>query len=320
MDAALFAPAPETIEKLRRDIDAYEAERPAVASRVGRRTLLVMGAWGAAAAIAVVLMFPVLMRGFDDFFAIATLGVIALAGIGAWIFARQPAYALQSGFRDKLFPLVFGFVDGLKHTIGAKPESFDALPMDMTGMWNEKRFDDGLSGQFDGIEFELCEARLSFEVSSSTPDVVFRGLILSMQLARPFGGRFFVTRRLGKAAIWFRNTFQANGLKEMASGDAALDATYEFRTDNEAAAKALLSGHLDKTLAIIGESWPGDPVRLGICGGHCFLLLPTVKGRDLFELPGVDERIDFDRHIAPMIADLGRILSIGRLTKQAVET
>ena len=320
MDAAFFAPAPEAIEKLRRDIDAYVASRPTVAGRVWRRTLLVMGIYAAVAAVAVWFTLPVLMRGIDDFFAIVSLGVVGLAGIGAWIFARQPAYALQSGFREKLFPLVFGFVDDLKHTAGVKPACFDALPMDMTGMWNSKRFDDGLSGRFDGIDFELCEATLTFEVSSSTPDVAFHGLILAMELSKPFAGRFFVTRRLGKAAIWFRDTFKANGLKDLTSGDAALDAAYEFRTDNEAAASALLAGRLDKALAFIGESWPGDPIRLGLVGGHCFLLLPTVKGRDLFELPDVDERIEFDRHIAPMVADLGRILSIGRLAKQAVDT
>lgn len=320
MDGGQFALSNEALAQLKRDIDAYEAERPALAVRVRGRTLVVMGVYAIVAAIVVWFALPVLMRGVDDFFALATLGVVALAGVGAWFFARSPAYGLQSGFRDRLFPLAFGFVANMKHTVGVKPAFFDALPVELTGMFTEKRFDDGLSGRFDGLDFELTEARLTFEATQSADPVVFNGLILCMGLPTSFAGRLYATRKLGAAAKWFRDAFQANGLSAIESGTPAVDAAYEFRTDNPAAAKALLSGRLDATLAFIGEAWPGDPVRLGIAHGRCFLLLPTVKGRDLFELPCVDERIDFDRHIAPMIADLGRILSIGSLVKQAVES
>lgn len=319
MDTGRFVLPSDSIVRLRRDLDAYEAERPAIIERVRRRTLPVMGAYTAAAAASIWATWPILTRGFDDFFAIAVLVVIGLAGAGAGIFARQPALLLQSTLRDRLFPLVFGFVEEFRHAIGTKPAFIADFPAELTGSYTKQSFDDSISGRFDGMAFELCEATLSFDATKSVDDTVFRGLILAMSLPRPFPGRFFATRKLGGISKWVRDTFQDNGLATVSSGTPAIDDAYDFRTDNAIVAAGLLAGRLDRALAYVAEAWPGEPARLGLVGARGFLLLPTARGRDLFELPGVDERIDFDRHIAPMIAELGRILSIGRLMARASE-
>ncbi len=317
MDADLFAPTAEAIERLRRDIAAYEAERPAIARRVRRRTWVIMTLYAIVAAIGVVIAWPVLLRGTDDVLALSVLGVLVAGGIAAWFVARQPASALRAGFRDRLFPVVFGFVDDLKHFRSRAPDFFLLLPGELTGVYTSKSFDDGLSGRFDGSDFELCEAELVFQTSNSPDKVAFRGVILSLILSRPFAGRLFGTSRIGGVAKWVRDTFQANGLVEIASGNKVLDDAYEFRTSNPDAAGPLLTGPLQRAFEFALENWGGKAIRLGLVDDRCFLLLPTEQGRDLFELPDIDTPIDFNRHVAPIIEELARILTIGRLIVRA---
>lgn len=83
MDADLFTPPAEAVERLRRDMAAYEAERPAIARRVRRRTWIIMTLYAIGAAIGVVIAWPVLLRGTDDFLALSVLGVLAADRTGA---------------------------------------------------------------------------------------------------------------------------------------------------------------------------------------------------------------------------------------------
>src|SRR4029079_19421167 len=70
-----------------------------------------------------------------------------------YVGAMRPATRLKQSFRDRVLPVIFGFVDDLHYTNGKTPESFDRLPHAAVGGFNQKTFDDVVSGTYDGFAF-----------------------------------------------------------------------------------------------------------------------------------------------------------------------
>ncbi|TIU64012.1 MAG: hypothetical protein E5W25_23520, partial [Mesorhizobium sp.] len=93
-----------------------------------------------------------------------------------------------------------------------------------------------------------------------------------------------------------------------------LDASYEFRTDNVEAARPLVTGRLASALTWLGETWPYDQARIALNGSDGFLLMP--RSKNFFELPDISVLIDYQTHIAPMIADLGAMLATAALVRK----
>ena len=108
--------------------------------------------------------------------------------------------------------------------------------------------------------------------------------------------------------------FGSGGLEEVQSGVAQLDETYEFHTDNAAAARPLVSGRLAKALQWLGETWPGEPARVALQGSDGFLLIPSTK--NFFELPGISTPLDYRAHIEPLVADMVALLATAALVRK----
>jgi hypothetical protein len=103
-------------------------------------------------------------------------------------------------------------------------------------------------------------------------------------------------------------------MQDLSSGVPELDAAYEFRTDNIEAARPLVTGRLAQALKWLGETWPDDPARVALNGSDGFLLLPQTK--NFFELPAISVPLDYTRHVAPMIAEMGAMLATAALVRK----
>jgi hypothetical protein len=224
---------------------------------------------------------------------------------------------MQESFRSGFFPLIFGFIDDLKHTRGEAPSSFAAMPEPVTDFYNKAEFDDCISGRFGDLEFELFELHLLNRRSRGGDNTVFTGVVLSFKLLQSFDGLLICTRQPSGFSKLFRDLFGKGNLVVVKSGNAHLDQLYEFRSDNPDAANNLLGNRLSKALDFINETWSRDPVRLALREVRGYLLLPTLNGRDFFELPDISEQVDYSRHIAPIIADMGKMLALCRLVREA---
>ncbi len=75
-----------------------------------------------------------------------------------------------------------------------------------------------------------------------------------------------------------------------------------------------MSGRLAQALKWLGETWPDDPARVALDGSDGFLLLPQPK--DFFELPDISVPLDYQTHVAPMIADMGAMLATAALVRK----
>ncbi|WP_348640613.1 MULTISPECIES: DUF3137 domain-containing protein [unclassified Aminobacter] len=235
-----------------------------------------------------------------------------IAAFFAYFRAMRPLEAANASFRNKLLPIVFGFIKNMRHERGATPPSFVNLPESTVGKYNNLEIDDFISGNYDGFDFELYETLLT-QRAEKHDSTTFQGVIVAFGLKKPFEGTLVATIRTNAVLSFFGELF-GSGLKELRSGVQDLDMAYEFRSDNVEAAQPLVSGQMAQALTWLKEAWPGEPARIALSGTSGFLLLPHQK--DFFELPASDVALDYKVHVEPMIADMATILATASLVRK----
>ncbi len=312
-----FMPSEAVLAGIREDVARYEAERVQAHRAVRWRVPVFL-----ATAIAFVVALAHVLNGVADPFERWTSAPhvfvyfgAAVAAIFIYGWAMRPATKLQQSFRERLLPIVFSFIDGMRYRKGAVPDSFARLPRETVGSFNRLHFDDVVSGQYAGFPFELYEASLS-QKSGKTTVAVFKGVVVSFALERPFPGVLVAARRSGVVTKFFRDFFGGR-LEELKTGLAELDETYDFRTNNTQAAQPLVTGRLPKALLWLAQAWPEQPARVALHDGDGYLLIPTA--RNFFELPGISVPLDYDTHVKPMIADMASLLATVALVRKINE-
>jgi hypothetical protein len=314
METADFMPSEAVTAGIRKGIETYEAARASAVRQVRWRVPLFVG---------LVLVVVVLVAWLFNKVAdpneqwLSTphvfLYVIGFAAsILLYFQAMKPATRLQQSFRETLLPIIFGFIADMRYQHGGRPNSFDRLPREAVGSFNRQSFDDVVSGRYEEFPFELYEAELR-EGSGKGSSTAFKGVVVAFEAIEPFPGILVATRRTNAVAGFFRGMF-ASKMQDLSSGVPELDAAYEFRTDNIEAARPLVTGRLAQALKWLGETWPDDPARVALNGSDGFLLLPQTK--NFFELPAISVPLDYTRHVAPMIADMGAMLATAALVRK----
>ncbi|MFD1984879.1 hypothetical protein ACFSOZ_20295 [Mesorhizobium newzealandense] len=314
METADFMPSEAVTAGIRKDIETYEAARASAVRQVRWRVPLFVG---------LVLVFVVLVAWLfnkvadpnEQWFSTPHVFLYVIgfaASILLYFQAMKPARRLQQSFRETLLPIIFGFIADMRYQHGGRPNSFDRLPREAVGTFNRQSFDDVVSGRYEEFPFELYEAELR-EGSGKGSSTAFKGVIVAFEAIEPFPGILVATRRTNAVVGFFRGMF-ASKMQDLSSGVPELDAAYEFRTDNIEAARPLVSGRLAQALKWLGETWPDDPARVALNGSDGFLLLPQTK--NFFELPAILVPLDYTRHVAPMIADMGAMLATAALVRK----
>ncbi|CDX31350.1 conserved hypothetical protein [Mesorhizobium sp. SOD10] len=314
MEAADFMPSEAVIAGIRRGIEDYEAKRASARRQVRWRVPVFVGL-----VVVFVALIAWLFNAAADpheqwlstphvFLYIGGLAVAVLV----YFQALRPATRLQRSFRDTLLPMIFGFVRDVRYQHGTRPNSFDRMPRETVGAFSRQSFDDIISGRYEDFPFELYEARL-WEGSGKSESTAFKGIIIAFETIEPFPGTLVAARKAGKVVHFFRGMF-AGKMQELSCGVEDLDNTYEFRTDNIEAARPLVTGRMAQALTWLRETWPYDQARVALSGSDGFLLMP--RSKNFFELPDISEPIDYNRHVAPMITDLGAMLATAALVRK----
>ncbi|AZN95939.1 DUF3137 domain-containing protein [Mesorhizobium sp. M9A.F.Ca.ET.002.03.1.2] len=314
METADFMPDEADIAGIKRNLEAYEAGRALAYRQVRWRVPLFVG---------LVLVFVALVAWLFNTVAdpneqwVSTPHVLLyvvgfVAAILLYFQAIKPASKLQQSYRKTLLPIAFGFIRDIRYEHDVTPNSFGRLPRETIGTFNTKRFDDIVSGRYEGFPFELYEADLR-QGTGKSETTAFKGVVVAFETIVPFPGILVATRRTNAVVGFFRGIF-AGKMQELSCGVPELDAAYDFRTDNVEAAQPLVSGRLAQALTWLGETWPDDPARVALNGSDGFLLLPQTK--NFFGLPDISVPIDYAKHVAPMISDMGAILATAALVRK----
>ncbi|CAN7198936.1 hypothetical protein [Aminobacter sp. LjRoot7] len=314
MSAAGFMPDEATIAGIKKDLEAYQAERNAIRLSTVWRVPLYLG--GVIVAVLVLaLIFNFIADVNEQWLSTphVYLYVVGfIAAFFAYFRAVRPLEAANASFRNKLLPIVFGFIKNMHHERGATPPSFMNLPESTVGKYNKLEIDDFISGNYDGFDFELYETLLT-QQAEKHDSTTFQGVIVAFGLKKPFAGTLIATIRSNAVLSFFGELF-GGGLKELRSGVQELDLAYEFRSDNVDAAQPLVSGQMAQALTWLKEAWPGEPARIAMSGTSGFLLLPHQK--DFFELPAAGVALNYKAHVEPMIADMATILATASLVRK----
>ena len=314
MDAREFLPDEKIIAAIRQDIARYEQERVSARRQAVWRVPVYL-----IALLVVVAGLALMFNGIADANEQWTsaphvfLYVVAVA-FAFFLYSRamKPVAVLQQSFRARLLPIIFGFIENLRYSHGDRPDTFDRLPREAVGSFDQESFDDVIGGRYAGFDFEFYEALLK-EKTAGTELTSFHGIVLAFAIEQPFPGMLVATRKADQVMSFFGHLF-GKSLHEVESGIPAVDEKYEFRTDNAAAAEPLVRGRLAQALQWLGEMWPGEPARVALRGSDGFLLLPTPK--NFFELPPISTPIDYKTHVEPMIADMASLIATASLVRK----
>ena len=65
--------------------------------------------------------------------------------------AQKPGARLQQSFRERVLPVIFGFIEEVGYEHNQTPISFERLPHGIVGRFNKQRFDDVISGPVRGF-------------------------------------------------------------------------------------------------------------------------------------------------------------------------
>ena len=309
IDEAALMPKEAAREALGVAVTAYNAARPEVARHMHIRILLIFGGFLVLAAI---VLYGIWTSGKGDLLGIAA-GVLIVLGGFVWKYVTGPAKRFQQGLRDRMLPLVFGFVDEVQYVHGATPRFMGTMPGKELVPRDRNQHGDMIAGRHDGMVFTLSETELSTG-SGKSRQTTFKGVIFYFQREQEFPGLLVAARKPGAVHRFMRDLFGGSSLALVTSGNPEVDASHEFRTSRAEAATPLVQGTLARALDYLATEWRDDVVRLALTGRDCYLLVPAKK--DFFELPSVDTPIDFDRNIRPMIRDLVTLLATAQLVNR----
>jgi hypothetical protein len=317
MKADDFMPGEASVAGIKAEIERYEAERGRTHRAVMWRVPVFDGLT-LAAVFAIAWFFNSLADPNEQWLSTPHV-LLYIFGLAAMFLvhaqATKPARRLQQSLRERILPVIFGFIETVAYRHEETPQSFGRLPRETVGSFNRQNFDDVISGRYEGFPFELYEATLRSKAGKSSSEV-FKGIVVAFETIKPFPGVLVAARRANKVAGFFRGLF-GDKLQEIHSGDAALDETYEFRTDNVAAAQPLVAGRLAQALKWLGETWPENPSRVALKGRDGFLLIPQSK--NFFELPNISQPLDYKGYVEPMVADMAALLATAALVRKVGE-
>ena len=309
IDEQALMPGAEVLTGLSEEIGRYNETRPAEAGALFGRQMLFMGTY---AVVVLFVIYLVLQNGAPEALQWVLVGT-AMSGWFIWDFALKPAREFQQTLRDRMLPMIFGFVERVRYYHGSAPGFMTSMPGNELVRRTRNVHRDTIAGRYEGLDFTMTETELSTG-SGKSKETTFLGVIFHFRHETGFPGLLIATKKPNAVSLFFRDFFDSSGLQTVTSGIISVDEQHEFRTNNPQAATPIVQGALAKALDYLASVWPDGIVRIAMKNQDCYLLVPSKK--DFFELPGIRTPIDFDIHVRPMIRDLVTLLATARLVER----
>lgn len=288
------------LAEIRQAIADYNAGRPGVARRHAIQFPLLVGAYG------------LLVAGLVyHFFANVSSDLAIYTGLGGLFvghyvvkLADSPRRDYQLALRYRLLPVIFSFIERFSFTNGDDDGTLKILKESRLIGFAVENADDCITGIHAGTRFTMVEAEL--ETGGKNSSTVFKGIVVRFMREHDFDGTMQARRKINAFDGFLRGLFgfDANIYQ---SGDPEIDQTHEFYTDNPGAASRLMFAPLVKAIDYLQGQWRDGQVLVGFRNREVFLLLPSKT--NLFELPGINQDVDFSGTIMPMIKDMVTILA-----------
>ena len=177
--------------------------------------------------------------------------------------------------------------------------------------WDRASYEDLLTGQRHGVEFELFEAHLEERRSSTDSKgrtrthwvTVFKGQCLRFQFSKTFYGRTLITRDAG----FFNRFGGGKGMSRASLEDPVFEKIFEVYTTDQVESRFLLTPDLMQNLVDLEKAFHGGRLKACFDGGEMFI---TLEGGDLFEPGSMFKPLDSVDRVRELLTDFAAIFGI----------
>jgi hypothetical protein len=172
VDEAALMPKEGALENLRAAVAAYNGARPRVTRELYLRVLLIFGGYLLFAAFVAYMAWSDIESNVVGI----VLGLLFVGGGFVWKYAVAPSKNFQQTLRDRMLPLVFGFVEEVQYAHGATPRFMAGLPGKDFVARDRGEHGDMIAGRHEGLAFTLSETELSTG-SGKSRQTTFKGVV-----------------------------------------------------------------------------------------------------------------------------------------------
>ncbi len=177
--------------------------------------------------------------------------------------------------------------------------------------WDRAAYEDLLTGQRSGVDFELFEAHLEERRTSTDSKgrtqtrwvTVFKGQCLRFQFEKTFYGRTLVTRDAG----FFNRFGGGKGMQRAALEDPVFEKIFEVYTTDQVESRFLLTPDLMQQLVDLEKTFHGGKLKCCFDGGEMFI---TLQGGNLFEPGSMYTPLDNPGRVRELLDDFAAVFRI----------
>ena len=243
---------------------------------------------------------------------ISTISIMIFAVVlsiaAAFWFVSQPKRGFRDAVRTAVLPPVCRFLGGLEHARGRRAgvDLRRFADAGVVGNFNRGLVDDVFAGSYRDIGFLMVEAKLRRRSEGtrgkgrrrSGSATIFRGLLFSVDVPKPFPGRNVIGRShgsLGKAFVRYFN--KLGELQRVELPHPRFEALFAVYSDNADAVRDWLTPAFLESWVAVAEASQGSAIRAAFVGDEFLAALPSK--RDLFETGSLFtpvDRIEEDLH------------------------
>ena len=266
---------------------------------------------GTAAAGGLLLVLWLIFR-FD--FDLVVFGTIGAASLGFYQ-ARKPARQYRNSVKDEAFPRfvkTFGPSFQYRRT-GHLPMDFLKRSQLIPGH-DERHFEDLISGTWESVPFQLCEAKL-VDVRGAGKNrrrvTVFKGVFATFHLPSRVRSRTIIRRDMGAIGNWFGKAF--SNLDRVSLEDPVFEKEFEVYGDDQVASRTLLTTTFMERLRALAQDIGNGKLQAAFYEEQLLVMIPCNKNR--FEPTLSMEPNTARRDLEQFAADMKDILRVAERLK-----
>lgn len=291
-------------EFYRRELSPWLQEKEQDRLKARREAMLIGG--GASALIAVIVILALNSSGERDLYWVAAFvtGIVGMFA-AAWRFSR-----VQKSVKAFLLEKTCNFLE-MDYRLEAPRAHLAAFEsLQLLPRHTRSRVEDEITGELDGIDFHLMDAKLSRR-SGKKNRTVFRGVLATFQVDQPFDGTTIVARDKG----WLGKLFAGSSdrFERLELDDEAFERQFDVYSDSPGDSRALLDRAMVERLRSLSDSLGGG--RLAVAFRERQVLASVNRKKDLFEAGSMFQPLDDPRRVQAIVDDIGFALSVAEALK-----
>lgn len=251
-----------------------------------------------------------LIAGFYDM----ELGITVGIGLGGFLYywITGPIRQYRSNVKEGIVSELAKFFGELTFSESEKIDEQVLKNSDIAPEYETYNGGDYLSGTYDGVAMEMCEAELTRRNQKGHDYQAFKGEIFHIKLKKTFTGKTLVKSE--SKMLWnpFGDTFKK--LKRVKLEDPKFESIFEvFGSDQVEARYLLTTAFMERLLALRDQFDKTGTIQCAFYNDHLFIMAETHK--DLFEAGSIEKSCLDTEDIHTFLAQMNSIFQVIEVLK-----